>query len=266
MNAYFNSPHAWRSPASEAQLEAAAQALEMMWPEDLRALYLIHDGTAPERLAADWQDQWQVHLDQDEDAWPPGPYLMDLEEAVAWYIATQGVFPEDLRFFWTDDNSNYVGIYVQGPLLGMVCVFNHDGGTFVPAFRQLQDFLVWTGDHPLDDIFTDPIFSPAFPTAAPDPSHDGADWGRAQTLFAGVEDGEDSPRLACAMSLTPAGHSDVLLPYLNHADFYVVARAVEILTLRRSERAYEHIKALAGDGDYRSNGAAQSAMKVWRRP
>lgn len=265
MQSYFSVPYAWLPPASDAQLEAAAQVMEMQWPENVRALYLVHEGTAPERLADDWQDHWQAQLDHDEDATPQGPYLMTLDEATAWYTDTQGLFPDDVRFFWTDDNSNYVGLYIQGPLQGMVCVLSHDGGSFVPTFRHLQDFLAWVSEHPSEDIFDDSTYVPAFPVAGSDPSHDEADWERAQALFATADESEDNPRLACAMSLTPYGHSDVLLPYLDHADFYVVERAVDILALRRFERAYKRIEGLAGDQHNSSNGAARRAIAGWQR-
>lgn len=265
MASYFGFPYAWRPPADEVQLQAVAEALAFIWPPELKTLYLKHDGTAPERWAADWEDQWQDRLDEDEDAMPAAPFLMSLEEVAVFYKDTQDLFPRDVRFFWQDDNSNYAGLYVAGPLSGMVCVVNHDGGSFVPAFRQLQNFLTWLVEHPEEDVFDESLRTPLFPTSAPDPFHDEEDWERAQVLYAAADQAEDNPRLACAMSLTPYNHSAVLLPYLNHPDFYVVERAVNTLSLRRYEPAYERIRALAEDRHNSSNGAAARAIQTWQR-
>ncbi|MVN89263.1 hypothetical protein GO986_21235 [Deinococcus sp. HMF7620] len=264
MQPYFNAPYDWRPAATSEQLEAAAQALEITWPDALRSLYEEHDGAGPQRLASDWEEQWEGVLDEDEDARPQAPFLMSLEEAAAWYVSTAELFPADLRFFWTDDNSNYVGVYVRGPLEGMVCVLGHDGGGLVPVFRTIPSFLDWVDAHPLRDVFTDGALVPAFPGRAPDPLHDEEDWQRALSLYQNAEQREDNPRLACAMALTPYGQSSVLLPFLDHPDFYVVARAVEILAQRRYTPAYTLIRELAVQPGNRSNGAAERAMRTWR--
>ncbi len=46
-----------------------------------------------------------------------------------------------IAWLWTDDNSNYAGIYVDGPLEAWICVFDREEPMLAPAFRSTESFL-----------------------------------------------------------------------------------------------------------------------------
>ncbi len=46
-----------------------------------------------------------------------------------------------LCLFWTDDNSNYAGAYVKGPLAPRVCLVDHEEPDIPPAFRSPESFV-----------------------------------------------------------------------------------------------------------------------------
>ena len=45
------------------------------------------------------------------------------------------------RYLFSDDNSNWVGIFVEGPLCGKLTILDHDLGSNAPRFSDLASFL-----------------------------------------------------------------------------------------------------------------------------
>ena len=69
--------------------------------------------------------------------------LMSIDEAIEFhgnsgYLAERG--GREMRTFWTDDNSNYAGLYVEGPLPGRVFVIDHDEVDLSPVYRSAHSF------------------------------------------------------------------------------------------------------------------------------
>ena len=103
-------------PASAVEVSLLGGAIRCKVPDDLRRVYLNHNGyrrlhpppwrllSIPEAIRAN-----DGFFDPEEDAF---------DEPAAW--------PQSLRFFWTDDNSNHAGLYVRGPLAGRVCLEYRD--------------------------------------------------------------------------------------------------------------------------------------------
>jgi hypothetical protein len=46
-----------------------------------------------------------------------------------------------IGWLWTDDNSNYCGIYIDGPLKNWLCVFDHEEEMLTAAFRSISSFM-----------------------------------------------------------------------------------------------------------------------------
>ncbi|WP_182914658.1 hypothetical protein [Paenibacillus thiaminolyticus] len=48
---------------------------------------------------------------------------------------------QDILPLWSDDNSNYVGLYCRGPLQNKVCYISHEETDLSPGFRSVSSFL-----------------------------------------------------------------------------------------------------------------------------
>lgn len=48
---------------------------------------------------------------------------------------------ESILPLWTDDNSNYIALYVDGPLKYRICYLNHEETDNSPAFRSVGNFI-----------------------------------------------------------------------------------------------------------------------------
>jgi hypothetical protein len=71
----------------------------------------------------------------------------------------------EARYLFTDDGSNWAGVFVEGPLTGKVTILQHDLQSAAPLFRDLSSFLdklIDAARRDLDwpDMETDYPFSP----------------------------------------------------------------------------------------------------------
>ncbi|WP_407540962.1 hypothetical protein Q0M94_06125 [Deinococcus radiomollis] len=264
LDAYFGLPFAWNPPATQEELKTAGTALQMNWLPELDAMYRQHNGASA--LATDWEERWAERLEEDEDAMPAAPRLMSLKEVQDSYTGTNDLLIPEVRFFWTDDNSNYVGVYVGDILTGAVCFCNHDEQIEVaPIFRTLADFLAWESAHPEEDLSYSELVPKLYPVLTAESEHSAEDWRNAQALYAKVTDqgNTDSQNLAVAMNITPPTHNQVLMSYLDSPDFYVAERAVNILGARRYQPARTRIEGLSVHGVSNAQSAAQRALEQW---
>ncbi len=94
-------------PPSEAGIEALQSGLECRLPDESLALYRDHDG---HRRCG--QLEWRLL---------PAAEALDLYRGVFQNRGRYG-----LRFLWYDGQSNYAGVYADGPLQGRVCIEQHD--------------------------------------------------------------------------------------------------------------------------------------------
>lgn len=226
--------------------------MEMRFPEDIRALYERHNGAG--------------HINGDAELL--SPRLMPLAEVQSFFEETREFMNPEVRFFWTDDNSNYVGVYVDGPLLGCVCLVSHSEPNSAPRFRDVPDYLQAVSARPEVDVFDSCEFATTYPVLSHDARHAEADWQKAQAMYARVKDHNDgeSQALASAMALTPYEQSEMLMRYLESPDFWVAERAVDILGARRYAPARDVIERLASQGLANAKTAAQLALKCWDNP
>lgn len=62
--------------------------------------------------------------------------VREMWEALRGIDVFQSILP-----LWTDDHSNYVALYVEGPLKCRICYLNHDETDNSPAFRSTENFI-----------------------------------------------------------------------------------------------------------------------------
>ncbi|HEX6372858.1 MAG TPA: SMI1/KNR4 family protein [Longimicrobium sp.] len=124
----FGTPN---QPCTPEQLHTLAAELGCEIDADLMAIYGDHDGTT---------DTWG------EDDAKIAFRLVPVAEVVDMYhTLREGKFEfptSDWRVFWTDDQSNYAAVYVEGPLRGKVCFVAHDSveENYIPYFRTVRSF------------------------------------------------------------------------------------------------------------------------------
>lgn len=248
------------NPAATAtELKALADTIECKLPSEIRALYLDHNGSQ-------WGTPWR---------------LMSIEEVVKMHRLFSDWAAYGLRFFWNDNNSNYAGVYVSGPLAQRVCVEIHDSHDLSPRFRSIRSFLEAvlaaspqkraSEDEDDDEDEeegemrsleeSDFDYPMVGPKGNPEQLED--DWRAVQalqSLFASSRDDQRRDYAKYMMALTPPQHTAAIVSFLDEDDMWTPERAANILGARKFEPAIAKLEEVALKG--KMNGYQMSIVAL----
>ncbi|MGZ7443250.1 HEAT repeat domain-containing protein [Paenibacillus sp. TH7-28] len=164
---------------------------------------------------------------------------------------------------WTDDNSNYVGIYFNGPLSYRVCYLNHEETDLSPAFRSAGSFIAaleQDSNHDWGDLKKD------YPQDQNNNNELSAvDLESIEQInhMLQTPDLDDDVRcqyIYSVMALTPYNQLDTLLKFLDDEDMYVQERACDILGYHKYLPAREKLSELLEHGMHNGRLAAKRAL------
>jgi hypothetical protein len=258
--------------ASEGDIRALEQLLGAPLPMDLVALYQHQDG-ATEYNGLPWR-------------------FMSLAEVHEWHDMMHTYYAEaedfnwlehGLSAFWSDDSSNYVGLYLTGPLRGYACFLKHEeSNDIAPGYHSVVSFLqasMQAAEHGLGwfEMQTEyPVCDRN--TAA---SYIAEDSKVLQSLHGLLNAGQTAmdnslpdsesrgnwqERLElehyafCIMALLPFEHTSTLYDFVQNKDMYIQERACEILGCRRDENAISLLAEVATHGTHNGQLAAIRAL------
>lgn len=253
-------------PASEESIAALTEAAGGSLPTDLLSLYRDHDGC--------------ISLAMGMDGMLPAR-LMPIDEALRTNLKLGEFYADDpklgpLIWLWTDDNSNYVGLYTDGPAAGWLTVLDHEGEYLTPAFRSIRHFMIaLIGSAPRDEdddqaAFDAPSVPPDVPVQRDDPATVEGDRRLARIFRERYEreTNEDQKQLEAisAIRLTPVADTALLLPFLEDPDMYTPAEAVDVLRMRQYHDAIPALSRLAEHGSYNGHSMAMGALVEFGEP
>lgn len=187
--------------------------------------------------------------------------LMSYEEAAAQNILLSNLdyFDQTEAVFWSDDDSNFIGLHLESPLAGMVFFWDHEDPTKIPRYRSTANFLRAlleaarhnrdVSDEDEDDPITYFFQMPTdFPKLRPDSEHDSADLAAAQIYIERYKQETDLKKRRqhafIAMNLLPFDSREPLVMFADDHDMHVQAKAIELFGLRRDTAAIPQITRL----------------------
>lgn len=234
------------APATAAELDELGHVLGVALPSTIRAIYEDH------RI--------------EEPGFGRCLRLLSPTEAGRTIVALRefGVPFEDqeLGTFWTDDNSNYAGVFASGPPAGRLFKVDHDETSPEPCWRSVESFydsLLDARDAGVDwsEMETDYPRGPADVSSADD--------ALASRLFTVRQDQPDSPvgeRAAYqALALSSATHAEQVMSLMQSDDMWVQERAVQILGHWRWEPAVAGIVDVVRNGQHNGRIAGILTLK-----
>ncbi|MBA3874753.1 MAG: hypothetical protein H0X30_36960 [Anaerolineae bacterium] len=202
-----------RPPLTLEQFQAFEAALECKFPPEISQLYLSHDG----HNATDYHPMFLM---------PSGDALEvygAIKHREDWWL----IYPkltDNIRYLWHDEDGNYAGAYVAGPLIGKLVFNNHEDPSPAPVFRSITSFYhathvmlktrIW-GWHEMPTDY--PIIAEISPADA------SSDLEIAQTCIKNWENTSDYiERIgwgSCITALVPPDETIQLIKYLNRTGF-----------------------------------------------
>jgi hypothetical protein len=256
----FDTYDGFNPPATPEALERLGQALPGL-PDDVVELYRAFDGSAegPRR----GEHRLFSRLMPVAEALEETRKLNELTEKKARAGA--------LAWLWSDDSSNWVGVYTDGPLRGWVVLFDHEEPSLVPVWRSVESFLVRWLDSAVGTAVEknkayDIVMVPAeLPLIRESPEHTAGDAALART-FAELYEREDAEKkkgrrrfyARCAMTLTPPSETASIARFLADPDMWTPETAASIMSERGFEGAVAELESVVRGG--RANGAGTAAF------
>jgi len=235
------------APATAEEVAELARVLGVPLPPAIRAIYADHGAEE-----ADFELCLRLL----------GP--AEAAQAITGLREFEVPFEDDeLGVFWTDDNSNYAGVFASGQLAGRIFRIDHEEVRPEPCWRSVESFydaLLDGRDAGLDwwSLATD------YPRQATDRAP--ADDALASRLFElhreqpGSAAGQRAVFQALALS-SPATHEAEVVSLLRSDDMWIQERAVQILGHWRCEAAVPNIVEVARHGQHNGRTAGIGALK-----
>ena len=247
------------NPSASAEDQSELQASIGFIPRDVLAVYQDHDGSQnrPEsngiRLTASLM---------------PIAEVIETERAMRRYTS---ILPKvgEVAWLWTDDNSNYCGIYTDGLLGGWLCILDHEEPMLTPAFRSVASFMSQllfeahqeNGGQRACDI---PSVLRDIPQTVVDPTNLQRDRELSSQFYQRYieEADEDLRRLFafCSICLTPVEDTEKVTLFLGDSDMWTPAAAVRLLELRHWREAVEQLETLSCEGKPNGDSAAMRLL------
>lgn len=243
------------NPPAKADDLSKVSALLGQVPPDLEKLYRDHDGG--HRIPGAGGNQLLARL-------------MPINEVIETHNKLREYFDSvpsagKSVLLWTDDNSNYCGLYLDRPLTGCVYLLDHEVQMLTPAYRSIPSFISYLLGAVEDENTCDvPTLPREIPVTDDDPTHVAADRHLCE-LFRRMymaEKNEDRRRFFayCCICLTPVADTEHVLSFLKDPDFWTPEAAIRLLEVRHWQGSIEPIEELARDGTINGDGAAMQLL------
>jgi hypothetical protein len=175
-----------------------------------------------------------------------------------------------VAWLWTDDNSNYCGIYTDGPLRGWLCILDHEEPMLTPAFRSIASFITRLFTEVRQKDRGGAYDLPSVPRDVPEtvPHVEDDELDQKLALYFREQHRNESDEAMrrlyafCSICLTPFEHTSEVIPFLEDQDMWVPEAAVRLLEIRQWDAGTEQLEKLAREG--RPNGD-YAAMRLLAR-
>lgn len=228
--------------------------------EEKYGIVLPHDSL--EDLAA-----YQARSASDKGPWR-AYRMLHMEEIEILLHELAEFYPEecfdDICPLFTDNNSNYVGIYHQGPLRNKVCNLDHEDMNFSPIFHNIASFIASIENEPDKDWHELVLEYPTLALEKPEFSQDADKVIKEidELITNAVIDKRLMRQLIFAqITLIPYVRTDEVYEYLASEDMFIQEKAVELLRKRKYAPAVYQLFEIAKTGMQNGKIAAIIALK-----
>ncbi len=198
----------------------------------------------------------------------------DLEEALRDF--SQKTMHQLIPLFY--DNGNYLCVYKEGPLRGMVCEYHHEETHLAPLFRSMNRLIELAEAKPACDDWIKLPFD--FPPLDKDfTARDAKALAALHQAYGAVRTAEEDfetrggpandeyhrriQTAFCIFHLTPRKLAATLLPFLDDDDMFVQEAAIQAVGQLGYRPAREKLAALVHTAKSNGRIAAEGVLRQW---
>ncbi|HZW05988.1 MAG TPA: hypothetical protein VFF65_02600 [Phycisphaerales bacterium] len=167
---------------------------------------------------------------------------------------------------FTDDQSNYAGVYTGGPLAGMVVLLHHEEPSPAPRYRSIADMLAAVIDGSVEDVMWGqgnaqfPIAAAATPAVGETEASALAD--RVLALASEADDDARRDLQTCVLHLLPKARIAEVRAALSVDDVWIPELAAKIVSAAGDEASLPSLLALVKRG--KPNGDIAAILAIGR--
>lgn len=207
---------------------------------------------------------YNYSLNKDNDIYP-----IDKEEfdQIQWLRDTL----PNVCFLWADGQSNYAGVYFQGPYRGMVMILAHDNPMYAPLYVSISSFVDTVQSTEMEDLDIPHLLASDmpptdFPSKTMNAEQDSKNLDITQQLLAQIPseaDEEKQVQMAYgAMYLCPAQYLDLLFPLFDIENMYIQQDICDIFVFHQYIDAIPRIEQAANGGSVHIKNSAKRALEM----
>ncbi|MHC5215325.1 hypothetical protein ACYSNR_01570 [Enterococcus sp. LJL128] len=201
----------------------------------------------------------------------PQIHLITSEEFQALSMMTE-VLP-DVCFLWTDDESNYAGLFYQGPLRGKIMFLDHGNPFYVPLYKTVDSFIQRVADGSIENLYIPELGAQSsenkpvadFPMKADSSSEMQQNYACSKILLGQLSQSlneDDYAQIAFqAFYLMPKEHLYELLPFLDNENMYILQELPYLFAFHNFLPARPLLEKAAEAGNNYIKSHAQNALK-----
>ncbi len=242
-------------PASSADIESLNAELGPL-PSVAMALFARLDGCSMESMRA-----------CEVGGLRPMPIaeVRSMTAAINQWFTEDGCWLDSIVWFWADDESNYYGVYTDGPCAGYACRIQHDDPDLSPTHPSLLAMLeALVAEFTRDDFVCVDDLPRVYPRQTEDQEHATLELALAQRFLDHYRSSENSRERMhaayAACSLLPLSETARAIELFEDPDMYIQGYAAELLGQRRWVRGVAALERLARSGISNGYSAALRAL------
>jgi hypothetical protein len=253
-------------PCSDSQIIKLEKSLNCELHKEIFALYKSHNGMKH-------SDIFPFRLMEISE-------ILELHEFADWQSELKRPLDgsDELHIFWTDDNSNYAGLYTSGKLKDKICFIDHDEIDLSPLFDSMYSF--YESLLRIAEENSIKIKSESY--------EDLTDWDEMKTDFPILDTSSENIKnfeLAkyfikkyasendkykkrhfafCAMNLLPMSETVRIIDFVNSDDMWIQERACELIGKKHYEKGIPILVEIAKNGMNNGKVASLSALRNFK--
>lgn len=184
--------------------------------------------------------------------------FVEMEDVLKEFLVYENIIP-----IMTDNNSNYVGLYIDGILKGKVCYLSHEENSLEPKFKSIANLIdAINANSKCWELEELPETAFDYPNA----NHSDLDnekiiEGLIDEYNFAIDNDIKIQKAFCIMALTSVDKLETIYHFLDNDDMYIQERAIQIFGFHRCKFAREKIKELQNTAKHNGKIAAVIASK-----
>ena len=178
--------------------------------------------------------------------------------------------PENICLLWTNENSNYAGVYTDGLFKGMVFIVDHEETMYTPVWRSIRSFINKVINGEVEELENPYFYTQKwmnYPSLNKTNEENSADFEIVEKLFDKLKTAKEEQYINeafCICNMIPKDKLELLKPLLVEDNMFVQEAVCNVYGFYNYIEAKPWIRNVYETGRCNAKSAANNALKKIR--